>query len=90
MRWALDFVSSNANPRRGVAERVTSFYSFQAAEALGALSSLSSVPLLKHYVQPENEPSRSVRETCEIAVAKIEYDHSEQGRKEVAEKGKKE
>jgi hypothetical protein len=31
-----------------------------------------------------------VRETCEIAVAKIEYDHSEQGRKEVAEKGKKE
>ncbi len=62
----------------------------QAAEALGALSSLSSVSLLKHYIPEKNEPSRSVRETCEIAVAKIEYDHSEEGKKEKEEKGTRE
>jgi len=61
----------------------------EAAEALGALSSLSSLPLLKHYAAPHNEPSRSVRETCEIAVAKIEYENTEEGKEELAKKGKK-
>lgn len=50
----------------------------EAAEALGALSSLQSLDLLKKYKADE---SRSVRETCEIAVAKIEWDHfTEEGR----------
>ncbi|KAJ9118080.1 hypothetical protein QFC24_006352 [Naganishia onofrii] len=50
----------------------------EAAEALGALSSLDSLELLKKY---RTDESRSVRETCEIAVAKIEWDHfTEEGR----------
>ncbi|KAJ9119196.1 hypothetical protein QFC22_003688 [Naganishia vaughanmartiniae] len=50
----------------------------EAAEALGALSSLQSLDLLKRY---KGDESRSVRETCEIAVAKIEWDHfTDEGR----------
>jgi deoxyhypusine monooxygenase len=50
----------------------------EAAEALGALSSVQSLDLLKKY---KTDESRSVRETCEIAVDKIEYDHfTEEGR----------
>lgn len=50
----------------------------EAAEALGALSSLPSLDLLKKY---RNDESRAVRETCEIAVDKIEYDHfTEEGK----------
>ncbi|KAJ9102839.1 hypothetical protein QFC19_004567 [Naganishia cerealis] len=50
----------------------------EAAEALGALSSLQSLDLLKRYL---GDDSRSVRETCQIAVAKIEWDHfTEEGR----------
>lgn len=50
----------------------------EAAEALGALSSLSSLELLKKY---RNDENRAVRETCEIAVDKIEYDHfTEEGK----------
>jgi deoxyhypusine monooxygenase len=50
----------------------------EAAEALGALSSESSLELLRKYMG-EGESSREVRETCEIAVGKIEFDHSEEG-----------
>ncbi|GBE83118.1 Deoxyhypusine hydroxylase [Sparassis crispa] len=50
----------------------------EAAEAMGALSSTSSVNILKKYM---SDPNRSVRETCEIALAKIEWDNSEEGRK---------
>ena len=50
----------------------------QAAEAMGAISDPSSVPILKEYL---TDPERSVRETCEIAVAKIEWDNSEEGKK---------
>ncbi|KAK4685851.1 deoxyhypusine monooxygenase, partial [Tremellales sp. Uapishka_1] len=53
----------------------------EAAEALGALSSESSLPLLRKYM---SDPSREVRETCEIAVGKIEWDRSDEGRKRVA------
>ena len=49
----------------------------EAAEALGALSSESSLPLLRKYT---TDPAREVRETCEIAVGKIEFDHSEEGK----------
>jgi deoxyhypusine monooxygenase len=49
----------------------------QAAEAMGAISSQDSIPVLKQYL---NHSNPSIRETCEIAVAKIEWDHSDEGR----------
>lgn len=48
----------------------------EAAEALGAISSEGSLPTLRKFL---NDPAREVRETCEIAVAKIEYDHTAEG-----------
>lgn len=53
----------------------------QAAEAMGAISSTMSVPILREYL---SDPNRSVRETCEIALAKIDWDNSEEGRKHLA------
>ncbi|CCM01533.1 uncharacterized protein FIBRA_03589 [Fibroporia radiculosa] len=50
----------------------------EAAEAMGAISSPSSIPLLQKYL---SDPERSVRETCEIALAKIDWDNSDEGRK---------
>ncbi|KAH9939815.1 ARM repeat-containing protein, partial [Amylocystis lapponica] len=50
----------------------------EAAEAMGAISSMSSVPILEKY---KADPDRSVRETCEIALAKIDWDNSVEGRK---------
>lgn len=50
----------------------------QAAEAMGAISSSVSLPVLKEFLTDSN---RSVRETCEIAIAKIEWDNSEEGQK---------
>ena len=49
----------------------------QAAEAMGAISSEFSIPVLKRYL---DDPNRSVRETCEIALAKIEWDNSPEGK----------
>ena len=49
----------------------------QAAEAMGAISSPASVPVLRHYAA---DADRAVRETCEIALAKIAWDHSDEGR----------
>ena len=43
---------------------------------MGAISSPSSVPVLQRYL---SDPNRSVRETCEIALAKIDWDNSEEG-----------
>ncbi|SCV72863.1 BQ2448_4400 [Microbotryum intermedium] len=51
----------------------------EAAEAMGAISDLSSIPILKKYL---DHPIAAIRETAEIAVAKIEWDNSEQGKKE--------
>jgi deoxyhypusine monooxygenase len=45
---------------------------------MGAISDPSSVPVLNEFLA---DPERSVRETCEIAVAKIEWDNSEEGKK---------
>lgn len=45
---------------------------------MGAISEPSSIPILKEYL---HDPERSVRETCEIAVEKIEWDNSEEGKK---------
>ncbi|PCH39976.1 MFBC-like protein [Wolfiporia cocos MD-104 SS10] len=50
----------------------------EAAEAMGAISSTASIPLLQKYLTDSN---RSVRETCEIALAKIDWDNSDEGRK---------
>ncbi|KAI6114434.1 Deoxyhypusine hydroxylase [Pisolithus sp. B1] len=55
----------------------------EAAEAIGAISSTSSIPILKEYLTDRN---RSVRETCEIALAKIEWDDSEEGKRHIVEK----
>lgn len=55
----------------------------QAAEAMGAISSESAIPVLKRFV---NDSNRDVRETCEIALAKIEWDNSEEGRRHQKEK----
>ncbi|KAI0269778.1 deoxyhypusine hydroxylase [Gloeopeniophorella convolvens] len=50
----------------------------EAAEAMGAISSSASLPVLRKYLSDSN---RSVRETCEIALAKIEWDNSEEGQR---------
>lgn len=48
----------------------------QAAEAIGAISSTRSLPLLERYL---THPDQSLRETCEIAVDKIKFDNSPAG-----------
>jgi len=48
----------------------------EAAEAMGAISATTSLPVLKYYL---SDPERVVRETCEIAIAKIEWDSSTEG-----------
>ena len=45
---------------------------------MGAISSPSAIPILKAGL---NDVDRSVRETCEIALAKIDWDNSDEGRK---------
>ncbi|KAJ6475087.1 armadillo-type protein [Mycena vitilis] len=50
----------------------------EAAEAMGAISASKSLPILYQYLTDSN---RSVRETCEIAIAKIEWDNSEEGKR---------
>ncbi|KAJ7644023.1 armadillo-type protein [Roridomyces roridus] len=54
----------------------------EAAEAMGAISASASLPILREYLADSN---RSVRETCEIAIAKIEWDNSEEGRRHAAD-----
>jgi deoxyhypusine monooxygenase len=51
----------------------------EAAEAMGAISSMQSIPTLKEFL---NDERREVRETCEIALAKVEWDNSEEGKAE--------
>lgn len=53
----------------------------EAAEALGALGSVESLRLLR-TLRDEGEELRVVRETCEIAVARIEWEHSQAGKEE--------
>lgn len=50
----------------------------EAAEALGALGDVSSLPLLKELRDDKQEPE-VVRETCDIAVDRIEWEHSKEG-----------
>lgn len=51
----------------------------EAAEAMGAISSGASIEVLRKHL---GDKERAVRETCEIAIAKIEWDHTEEARRE--------
>lgn len=53
----------------------------ESAEALGAIGDLGSLELLKE-LRDQKEEVKEVRETCEIAVARIEWENSVKGRKE--------
>ncbi|TAQ91639.1 hypothetical protein B7494_g94 [Chlorociboria aeruginascens] len=53
----------------------------EAAEALGALGDVGSLAILKEFRDADEEVD-VVRETCEIAVARIEWETSVKGRQE--------
>lgn len=53
----------------------------EAAEALGALGDAQSLEVLKKYLVREGEEV-CVKETCEIAIDRIEWENSEQRRRE--------
>ncbi|KAH3902822.1 probable Deoxyhypusine hydroxylase [Saccharomycodes ludwigii] len=53
----------------------------EAAEALGALNDNDSIPYLKKCMK--EDPEESVRQTCELAISRIEWQHSETAKKEV-------
>lgn len=46
---------------------------------MGAIGSSTSLKILKLYL---NHSIDAIRETCEIAIAKIEWDNSEEGIRE--------
>ena len=52
----------------------------EAAEALGALGDVESLEILRRFRDDEGEVE-VVKETCEIAVGRIEWEHG-MGRKE--------
>ncbi|KAF6755916.1 deoxyhypusine hydroxylase [Ephemerocybe angulata] len=54
----------------------------EAAEAMGAISSTTSISVLEEFL---SDPEQAVRETCEIAIAKIEWDNSPEGKQHHAE-----
>lgn len=60
----------------------------EAAEGLGAISTTKALPLLRRHAEDPNEDVH-VRQTCELAIAKIEWDHTEQGARLVKEKAEK-
>ncbi|KAH8795610.1 putative Deoxyhypusine hydroxylase [Hyaloscypha finlandica] len=53
----------------------------EAAEALGAIGDLGSLGVLRGFRDREGE-AMVVKETCEIAVARIEWENSEEGKRE--------
>ena len=57
----------------------------EAAEALGALGDEGSLPLLKELRDDKREPD-VVRETCEIAVDRIEWEHGLRSKQEQLKK----
>jgi len=54
----------------------------EAAEAMGAISSPDALPILRKFVT--EDPDVAIRETCHLAIHKIELDNSEAGRAERA------
>lgn len=57
----------------------------EAAEALGAIGDVGSLELLKE-MRDDKKELVVVTETCEIAVARIEWENSEEGKKEMLQK----
>lgn len=53
----------------------------EAAEALGALGDEGSLDILRR-LRDTKEEVQVVRETCELAVARIEWENSEEGKAE--------
>lgn len=53
----------------------------EAAEAIGALGDVKSLGLLRERRDDKTE-EEVVRETCDIAIERIEWEHSEEGRVE--------
>jgi deoxyhypusine monooxygenase len=54
----------------------------EAAEALGALGDVGSLEILRQLRDSKNE-AEIVKETCEIAVARIEWENSEERKVEI-------
>ncbi|SCU71248.1 deoxyhypusine hydroxylase, putative [Trypanosoma equiperdum] len=44
----------------------------EAVEALGAIGDPACIPLLRHFMEPANEPEAAIRESCELALKRIE------------------
>lgn len=57
----------------------------EAAEAIGALGDVESLELLRE-LRDKKEECVEVRETCELAVERIEWENSEQGKLEKLQK----
>ncbi|GAA6050514.1 hypothetical protein JCM3770_005578 [Rhodotorula araucariae] len=51
----------------------------EAAEAMGAIGSDTALPVLRKYL---DHPNPAIRETCEIALDKIVFDNSDEGKKQ--------
>lgn len=71
------------NPLRRVLENLEEdpMCRHEAAEGLAALGDVNSLPLLRYFRDREGE-AVVVRETCEIAIDRIEWQQSEQSKKE--------
>lgn len=52
----------------------------EAAEGLGALGDEESLSLLQEYY--ENDPSLEIRQTCELAIERIRWEHSQNAKTE--------
>jgi deoxyhypusine monooxygenase len=52
----------------------------EAAEALGALGSTSSLPLLEKHLKDD---SQVIRETCELAVDRLKWQNSKASKEEI-------
>ncbi|KAK9369807.1 armadillo-type protein [Lipomyces kononenkoae] len=65
-------------------EREDPMVRHEAAEALGAIGDKGSLVLLKQYY--EKDPLEVIRQTCELAIARIEWEHSSLPQQEVLEK----
>lgn len=68
--YALPILESVLSQQNGETDEMVRH---EAAEALGAIGDPRSLPILKRYLQDEKE---TIRQTCELAIAKIEHEHS--------------
>jgi HEAT repeat protein len=50
----------------------------EAAEALGAIQKPESLKILRFYMDPSNESEEVIRQTCELAIRKIETDDADE------------